>query len=175
MRDRHPVRYPCFTRRQKPDYQVCRSERRSCLRQDGDLYAQAVGRRQRQRHACASVAEQRRPEYLRRRQVRRLVRHRTLLHRRYHQARPLSQRLDQPFHQLVQAFGARLRSPRDARLFGAQPLRLRANSLCRQPQGPPYRGPFPRFDLQPLSGVCRDDDGGSGRHPEQNPSGRCHG
>ena len=52
-------------------------------------------RRQRQRHARASVAAKGRQGAVRRRQVRRPVRHRTLLHRRHHQARARRQRLHQ--------------------------------------------------------------------------------
>ena len=47
--------------------------------------------------------------------------------------------------------------------------------VCQQPEGPPHRGAVPRFDRQSVSGLRGDDDGRSGRHPEQDPSGRSDG
>jgi glutamine synthetase len=57
------------------------------VRQDRDVHAEAARRRQRQRHAREPVARERRQEPVRRRQVRRPVGARDLLHRRHHQAR----------------------------------------------------------------------------------------
>jgi glutamine synthetase len=45
--------------------------------------------------------------------------------------------------------------------------------LRQQPEGSAHRSALPRFDRQPVSGLCRHDDGGSGRYPEQDPSWRC--
>ena len=100
-----------------------------------DLHAEAHRRRQRQRHARAPVAAEGRQGAVRRRQVRRPVRHRALLHRRHHQARARAERLHQCQHQQLQAPGAGLRSAGQARLLGAQPLRLDPHSLGLEPQG----------------------------------------
>ncbi len=89
-------------------------------------------RRQRLGHARAPVGLEGRREPVRRRQVRRPVGLRAVLHRRNHQARARDQRDHQSGHQLVQAPGAGLRGPGDARLLGAQPLGVDPDS-AREP------------------------------------------
>ena len=69
--------------------QVRRQERRPPPRQDRDVHAQADLRRQRLGHALPPVDLEGREEPVRRRQVRRPVRHGAELHRRPAQARPL--------------------------------------------------------------------------------------
>ena len=72
-----------------------------------------------------------------------------LLHRRHHQARQGDQRLHQRRHQQLQAPGAGLRSAGDARLLGAQPLRLDPHSVGVEPEGAPHRGALPGFSANP--------------------------
>ena len=79
--------------RRSADPEVRGAERGARLRQDGHLHAEADRRRQRQRHARAPVAAERRQGPVRRRQVRRAVGHGAVLHRRHHQAREGDQRL----------------------------------------------------------------------------------
>ena len=78
-------------------------------------------------------------------------------------------------HQQLQAPGAGLRGAGDAGLLGPQPLRFDPHPLRVQPQGAPHRGALPGFQRQPLLRLLGHDDGGPGRHPEQDPSGRSHG
>ena len=78
--------------RRSADPEVRDPQRGRGLRQDRHVHAEAAGRRQRQRHAREPVAGEGRQEHLRRRQVRRPVRDRDLLHRRHHQARQGAQR-----------------------------------------------------------------------------------
>ena len=78
--------------RRGADPQVRHPQRRRELRQDGHVHAEAARRRQRQRHARPPVAGEGRQEHVRRRQVRRPVRNRDLLHRRHHQARQGAER-----------------------------------------------------------------------------------
>jgi glutamine synthetase len=86
--------------------QVLRAQRGARLRQDRDVHAEAPGRRQRQRHARASVAAEGGQGTLRRRQIRRTLGACALLHRRHHQARQGAERHHQPRHQQLQAAGA---------------------------------------------------------------------
>ena len=109
-------------RRLDADPQVHGVERRAFVRQDGDLHAEAGGRRQRLGHARPPVGVEGRQEPVRRQRLRRALRLRAVLHRRHHQARQGAERDHQPGHQLVQATGAGLRSADQPRLLGAQPL-----------------------------------------------------
>ena len=127
--DRHRRRHARQQGRPGADPEVRGAQRRARLRQDRDLHAQAPGRGQRLRHARAPVAAEGRQGAVRRRQVRRTVGPGALLHRRHHQARQGAERLHQRRHQQLQAPGARLRGTGDARLLGAQPLRLDPHSV----------------------------------------------
>ena len=98
-----------------------------------------------------------------------------LLHRRHHQACQGAQRLHQPADQQLQAPDPRLRSAGAAGLFVAQPLGLLPHSLLALAQRQARRGSLPRSGREPLSRLCRDADGGPGRHREQDPSGRPDG
>ena len=104
--------------------------------------------------------------------LRRTLRLRAALHRRDHQARPCIERDHEPRDQLVQAAGAGLRSPGQARLLGAQSFGFDPHSVCSESKGAPYRSALPGPDRQSLPGVRRDDDGGTGRRAEQDPSRR---
>jgi hypothetical protein len=143
VRDRHQVQHADPARRLDAGAQVHRAQRRPPVRQDRHLHAQAHRRRQRLRHARAPVDLEGRQEPVRGQRLRRPVRDRAVLHRRHHQARPRAQRHHQPGHQLVQAPGAALRGPDQARLLGAQPLGLDPHPLRRQPEGPPHRVALP--------------------------------
>ena len=67
------------------------------------------------------------------------------LHWRYSQARPGAVRLCGPDHQLLQTFGAGLRSPGQPRLFQPQSLRRRAHSdVLAESEGETDRVPLPR-------------------------------
>jgi len=68
-------------------YKYIVKKRSQSLRQDGDLHAQAALRRQRQRHAHASIAMERRSASLFRRRLRRPFAARPLVYRRITQAR----------------------------------------------------------------------------------------
>ena len=171
-RDRHRRGHAGAEGRPGADPQVRRAQRGARLRQDRDLHAQAPGGRQRQRHARAPVAAEGRQGAVRRRQVRRAVGPCALLHRRHHQARQGAQRLHQRGHQQLQAPGAGLRGAGDARLLGAQPLRLDPHPVGLEPQGTPHRGALPGLLRQSLLRLRGDDDGGPRRDPEQDPPGR---
>ena len=123
-RDRRRRRHAGAEGRPGADPEVLHPQRRAWLRQDRDLHAEAPGRRQRQRHARAPIAAEGGQGALCRRQVRRSLGSRALLHRRHHQARQGAERHHQPRHQQLQAPGARVRGADDARLLGAQPLGL---------------------------------------------------
>ncbi len=91
------------------------------------------------------------------------------------EAREGHQRLHEPADQLLQASGSRLRSPRAARLLGAQPLGLVPHPDRDQPEGQAHRDPLPGSGRQPLPRFRSDADGWPRRHPEQDPSGRPDG
>jgi glutamine synthetase len=78
------------------------------LRQNGNLYAQAAGWRQRFGHARAPVGLERRQESVCRRRLRRPVRVRAVLHRRHHQTRARAECDHQSGDQQLQAPGAGL-------------------------------------------------------------------
>ena len=107
-RTRHQVRHAGAQRRQDADLQIRRAPGRQCLRQDGDLHAEADLRRQRLGHARAPVDLEGRQADLRRQRICRPVGNLPLLHRRHHQACQGDQRLHQPADQLLQAAGAGL-------------------------------------------------------------------
>jgi hypothetical protein len=92
--------------RRGADPEICDPQRGGELWQDGDFHAETTGRRQRQRDARQPVSDEGRQEHLRRRQVRRALRARALLHRRDHQARQGAERDLQREHQQLQAAGA---------------------------------------------------------------------
>ena len=144
VRDRHRRRHAGQEGRRGADPQVRRAQRRPRLRQDRDLHAQAPGRRQRQRHARAPVAAEGRQGAVRRRQVRRPVRDlRSTTSAASSSTRKRAQRLHQRRHQQLQAPGAGIRGAGDARLLGAQPLRLDPHPLGLEPEGAPHRGALP--------------------------------
>ena len=78
-------------------------------------------------------------------------------------------------HQQLQATGAGLRSAGDARVFGAQSLRLDPHSVGGESEGPPHRSALPGFDCESVSRLRGDADGGHRRHSEQDPSRRAGG
>ena len=80
-------------------------------------------------HARQHVDLEGRQAALRGRPICRPVDGGALLHRRHPQARQGAQRLHQPGDQLLQAPDPRLRGAGPAGLFGAQPLRLRADPV----------------------------------------------
>ena len=169
------VQHADQVRRLHADLQVCDPPGRPGLWQDGDLHAQAGLWRQRLGHACAPVDLEGRQAAVRRFGLCRPVGHLPLLHRRHHQACQGAQRLHQPADQQLQAPDPGLRGAGAAGLFVAQPLGLVPHSLLALAQGQARRGPLPRSGREPLSRLCRDADGGPGRHREQDPSGRPDG
>ena len=83
-------------------------------------------------------------------------------------------RVRRPHHQLLQAPGAGIRGARQPGLFLAQSIGRRPHSaLFAEPQGQAHRGAVPRSVLQSLSGLRGHADGGVGRDPEQDRSGRA--
>jgi len=89
--------------------------------------------------ACTSTSRsQGRQEHLRRRQVRRYLRDRHLLHRRHHQARQGAECDLQREHQQLQAPGAGVRGAGDARVLRPQPLGVDPHPARDQPEGPPH-------------------------------------
>jgi hypothetical protein len=52
---------------------------------------------------------------------------------------------------------------------------IRIPHVAKLRQGAPHRSALPGSPGQPLPGLRRADDGGSGRHPEQDPPRRPHG
>ena len=134
--------------RRSADPQVRDPQRGGDVRQVGHVHAEADRRRQRQRHAREPVARERRQEHLRRRQVRRPVGNRDLLHRRHHQAREGAERDLQRQHQQLQAPGAGLRSAGHARVLGAQPLGVDPHPARHESERPPHRGALPGFALR---------------------------
>ena len=68
------------------------------------------------------------------------------LHRRHHQARQGDQRHHQCRHQQLQAPGAGIRGAGDARVLGAQPLRLDPHSVGVEPEGASHRSALPGLD-----------------------------
>ena len=145
VRNRRWRRRPGQEGRRSADPEVRDPERGRAVRQDGDLHAEAAGRRQRLGHARAPVAAEGRQGAVRRRQVRRSVGDGAVLHRRHHQARQGHQRVHQSGHQQLQAPGAGLRSARDAGLLGPQSFGLDPYSLGSEPEGTPHRSAFPGF------------------------------
>ena len=91
--------------------------------------------------------------------------------RRHHQACPCAERPDQPQHQLVQAAGAALRGAGQA----GYSARNRSASIripfVNSPKARRIEARFPDPVANPVSGVRRADDGGSGRGAEPHPSG----
>ena len=76
-------------------------------------------------------------------------------------------------HQLLQAADAGIRSAGAAGLLQPQPVRRYPDSdVLPESEGEADRGPFPRSGRQSLPGLLRHADGRSGRHREQNQSGR---
>ena len=112
---------------------------------------------------------------VRRQQVRRPVRHVPQLHRRHPEARQGDQCLHQPDDQLLQASGSGLRGAGAAGLLGPQPLGVLPHPARDEPEGQARRGSLPRSGRQSVSGLCRDADGRSRRHPEQDQSRRADG
>src|SRR5580698_10560260 len=140
------------------------------------VHAQAALRRQRQRHARASVDLEGGQAPLRRRQLRRPVGHGALLHRRHHQARQVDRGVHQPDDQLVPPPRAWLRGAGQPGVLEPQPLgQLPHPHHGAQPQDPPRRGSLPRPELQPLPCLRRHADGRHRRDPEQDPPGRSDG
>ena len=84
-----------------------------------------------------------RQEPVRGQRLRRPVEFRSVLHRRHHQARPRPERHHQPGDQLLQAPGARLRSPGQAGLLGQATARPRSASRSCSRTRPPHRVRFP--------------------------------
>ncbi len=81
-----------------------------------------------------------------------------------------------PIDQFLQAPGAGLRGAGAAGLFVAQPLGLvphPAHVATPRPSASRCASPIP--PANPYLCFCRDPDGGARRHPEQDPSRRCHG
>jgi glutamine synthetase len=77
---------------------------------------------------------------------------------------------------VLQAIGAGLRSAGEPGLLATQSLGgLPHPDVQPQPQGQASRIPLPGSELQSVSGVRRDHDGGPGRHPEQDSSRRSAG
>jgi hypothetical protein len=93
---------------------------------------------------CQHVDLEGRQAALRGRQVCRPVGRGAVLHRRHPEARQDAERLHQPVDQLLQAPDPGLRGAGAARLFGPQPLGLRADPVDGKPQGQARRGPLPR-------------------------------
>jgi glutamine synthetase len=112
---------------------------------------------------------------VRRRQVRRALGSRAVLHRRHHQARQGDQCVHERQHQQLQAPGARLRSAGDARVLRAQSLRLDSYSMGFKPEGPAHRSALPGFDRESVPGLRCDAHGRPRRHSEQDPPGRSRG
>ena len=110
-------------------------QRRAQLRQDGRPSCRSRSSATTARHARAPVAAEGRQGPVRRRQVRRPLRHRAVLHRRHHQAREGDQRVHQPGHEQLQAPGAGLRSAGDARVLRAQPFGVDPHSVGVEPEG----------------------------------------
>ena len=126
---------------QHPEVQVRHPAGRRRLRQDRDLHAEALLRRQRLGHARQHVDLEGRQAGLRRRQVRRPLRRGALVHRRPPEARQDDQRLHQPDDQQLQAADPRLRGAGAARLLGPQPLGLGPHPVVREPEGEARRVP----------------------------------
>ena len=80
--------------------------------------------------------------------------------------------LHQRHHQQLQAPGAGLRGAGDAGVLGAQPLGLDPHPVGVEPEGAAHRSALPGFERQSVLRLRRHDDGGAGRHPEQDPPGR---
>ena len=148
-------------------YKYVIQQRRARLRQDRDLHAEALLRRQRLGHARQHVDLEGQQAGLRRRQVRRPLRRGALVHRRAPEARQDDQRLHQPDDQQLQAADPGLRGAGAARLLGAQPLGLGAHPLDREPEGQARRVPLPRPLRQPLPRLRGAADGRHRRHPQQ--------
>ena len=157
------------------DLQILHPQRGAQLRQDGDFHAEADLRRQRLRHALPPVDLEGGQAAVRRQWVCRPVGDGAVLHRRHHQAREGAERVHQPDDEQLQAADPRLRGAGAAGLFGAQPLRFLPHPVCDQPEGEAGGGAVPRSGLQSVSGFRGDADGGAGRHPQQDPSGRSDG
>src|SRR5882757_2240355 len=103
--------------------------------QERDLHAQAVGRRQWQRHARAPVARQGGQEYFCRRPVCGPVGNVLILHWRYHQTRQGHQRVDECHYQQLQTPGAGLRGAGHAGILGAQSFGLDSGALGIERKG----------------------------------------
>src|SRR5690606_39702643 len=82
VRDRCAWQHPGEKSRRSPDPEVLRAQRRPCLRQNSDLYAQAPGRRQWLWYARTHVPAKRWREHLCGRRLRGPERNRPVLHRR---------------------------------------------------------------------------------------------
>ena len=149
-RDQRLVEHADQEGRRGPDPQVRDPQRCRELRQDGDLHAQAAGRRQRQRHARQPVALERRQEPVRWRQVRRPVRARALLHRRHHQARAGIERDLQRQHEQLQASGAGFRGAGHAGVLRAQSLGVDPYPARHESEGAAHRGAVPGLDREPV-------------------------
>ena len=143
-------------------------------RQDRHLHAQAAVRRQRLRHARPPVAVEGRPAAVPRRvRLRRSLGHGPLLRRRPAPPRAEPAGVHQPDGELLPPPGAGLRGAGQPGLLGAQPLGLHPHpALGQQPQGQAHRVPLPRLLGQPVPGVLGADDGGHGRHQEQDRAAR---
>ena len=104
---------------------------------------------------------------LRRRQVRRAVRHGPLVHRRPAAPRPGGAGVRRADHELLQAPGARLRGAGEPRVLPAQPLRRGADpAVLEVAQGEAAGVPLPGPVLQPLPGVLGAADGRPRRRAE---------